>query len=181
MSGGGTESMKNRRLSSRQIYRGSIINLRLDEVELPDGRRTQREIIEHPGAAVIVPIDEQGRLHLVRQYRDAAGETLLELPAGKLRPGEDPAECARRELQEELGLIAGRVEHLATFYSSPGFCDEIMHVYLARDLFQGREKMDRGEFIEPEARKMDEVDSLLGELRDAKSLAGILLALRFLE
>ncbi|GBE57151.1 ADP-ribose pyrophosphatase [bacterium BMS3Abin01] len=173
--------MKNRRLSSRRIYQGSILNLRLDEVEQPDGRRTQREIIEHPGAAVIVPIDREGRLHLVRQYRDAAGETLLELPAGKLRPGEDPVECARRELREELGLTAGRMEHLASFYSSPGFCDEIMHVYLARDLTQGQQEMDRGEFIEPETREMEELDSLLQELRDAKSLAGILLARRFLE
>ncbi|MHB8176403.1 MAG: NUDIX domain-containing protein, partial [Thermoleophilia bacterium] len=129
--------MKNRVLSTSQIYDGRIINLRLDEVELPDGRHAQREVVEHPGACVIVPVDQQGRVYLVRQYRDAAAEELLELPAGKLEPGEEPLACARRECLEELGLEAGSWTHLASFYSSPGFCDELLHCFLARELRQG--------------------------------------------
>lgn len=173
--------MSNRRISSEIIYRGSIINLRIDQVELPDGRSAQREIIEHPGAAVIVPIDDQGRLHLVRQYRDAAAETMLELPAGKLEAGEPPEDCAHRELREELGLVAGRMTRLATFYSSPGFCDEIMHAFLATGLSREAAQTDREEFVEPEVRSMDEINGLLAEIRDAKSLVGIILAIRHME
>jgi ADP-ribose pyrophosphatase len=169
--------MENRRLGSRRIYQGRIINLRLDRVRLPDGRRTQREIVEHPGAAVIVPIGEDGSLYMVRQYRDAAGEELLEMPAGKLQPGEEPGHCARRELREELGLIAGSLVHLASFYSSPGFCDELLHVYLAEGLSREEEQTDREEFLTPEVRSLEDAGALLAELRDAKSIAGLLLAL----
>lgn len=171
----------NKRLSSRHIYRGSIINLRLDEVELPDGRQAIREIIEHPGAAVIAPIDSSGRLHMVRQYRDAAAETLLELPAGKLDRGEDPLSCARRELREELGLDAESIAPLASFYSSPGFCDEVLHLFLAEGLEQKGAQTDHDEFIEAEVRPLDGLDDWLGEVRDAKSITGILLARRYLE
>lgn len=172
--------MKNRRLSSRHIYEGSIINLRLDEVELPDGRHSTREIIEHPGACVIVPVDSEGRVHLVRQYRDAAAQSLLELPAGKLKAGEEPLECARRECLEELGLEAGTWRHLATFYSSPGFCDEILHCYLATDLSERENAAGREEFLEAEVRPLKPVEDLLKELKDGKSVAGILLAIRVL-
>lgn len=170
----------NKRLNSTELYQGQIINLRVDEVRLPDGRLARREIVEHPGAAATVPLDDKGRLYLVRQYRDAVGESMLEIPAGKLHPGEDPEKCARRELREELGLVPGRLTHLATFFSSPGFCDEIMHVYLAEELAAEEEQSDREEFLEPEIRSLDDVASLLAELRDGKSLAGILLALRHL-
>jgi ADP-ribose pyrophosphatase len=157
------------------IYEGRIIKLRLDEVELPNGETARREIIEHPGAAAIVPLDEAGRVHLVRQYRDAVGEEMLEIPAGKLKPGEDPAECARRELLEELGLEAGSLEHLSSFYSTPGFCDEIMHIYLAEQLSQVEGRLDHEEFIYAETRSLNPVEELIDELRDAKSIAGILL------
>lgn len=163
------------------IYEGAIIRLRQDEVELPDGTRTQREIIEHPGAAAIVPLDDDGNVCLVSQYRDAVGKRLLEIPAGKLKAGEDPADCARRELREELGLEAGQLEHLATFYSTPGFCDEVMHVYLARGLVATTVELDREEFIEPRRLPLEPVTGLLQELNDAKSIAGILLAKGSLE
>ncbi len=168
----------NRKLSSRRIYEGRIINLRLDQVELPDGRRTEREIVEHPGAAVVVPVGDDGSVHLVIQYRDAASETLLELPAGKLEPGEGPAGCARRELLEELGLEAGKLEPLGSLYSSPGFCEEVLHLFLARELRQCEAEMDHDEFIEAEVRPLGGLDQWLGEIRDAKSVAGILLAWR---
>lgn len=171
----------NRRLSSRLQYEGRIIRLRIDEVELPDGSRASREVIEHPGAAAIVPLDEEGGIHLVSQYRDAVGEQLLEIPAGKLKPGEHPVDCARRELREEMGLECRRLDHLATFYSTPGFCDEIMHIYLARDLSGTVEDMDREEFIEARKELLHPLGELLGRLKDAKSIAGIMLADELLE
>ncbi|MCL4474415.1 MAG: NUDIX hydrolase [Actinobacteria bacterium] len=170
--------MKNRVISSEYAYQGRIIRLRLDQVELPDGRHTLREVMEHPGAAVIVPVDSDGAVRLVRQYRDAVGKELLELPAGKLKPGEDPAECARRELREELGLTAGKLTHLTSFYSSPGFCDEILHVFLAEDLAEETEEGDHEEFIEPGQRPLEPLASLLAEFEDGKSLIGVMLAHR---
>lgn len=166
----------NKRLSSRYLYKGSIINLRLDEVELPDGRQTQREIVEHPGAAAIVPLDSGGRVRFVRQYRDAVAEDLLEIPAGKLKPGEDPGDCALRELQEELGITAGSIIHMATFYSTPGFCDEVMHMFLGEDLIPAGGGVKREEFIKEEVRFLEPVDRLVSDLRDAKSVVGVLLA-----
>ena len=170
--------MKNRVLGTRRIYDGRIINLRVDDVELPDGSRTVREIIEHPGAAVIVPVDSDGNVYLVRQFRDAAARELLELPAGKLKPGEAPEACARREMLEELGLEAGSWTRLASFYSSPGFCDEILHCFLARELQPGSPAADREEFLEAVVRPLEPVELLLEEVRDAKTVAGLLLALR---
>ena len=142
------------------------------------GAHAIREVMEHPGAAVIVPIDADGNVRLVRQYRDAIGRQLLEVPAGKLDPGEDPADCARRELQEELGLVAGRLTPLTSFYSSPGFCDEILHVFLAEDLSVEVGERDHDEFIEPVERPLVPLTGLLGELEDGKSLIGVLLAQR---
>jgi ADP-ribose pyrophosphatase len=170
--------LNNRILSSEYVYKGRLIRLRVDQVELPDGNRTIREVMEHPGAAVIVPVDGDGTVHLVRQYRDAIGQQLLEVPAGKLDPGEDPADCARRELREELGLTAGKLTRLTAFYSSPGFCDEILHVFLAEELTHGEEDSDHEEFIEPEQRPLDPLPELLQELKDGKSIIGVLLAHR---
>lgn len=168
--------MTNKRLSSQMIYSGRIINLRLDEVQLPDGHLAQREIVEHPGAAAIVPLDGDGSVRFVRQYRDAVSEQLLEIPAGKLKPGEDPETCALRELEEELGLTAKKLTHMATFYSTPGFCDETMHMFLAEELTPGENSLEREEFIEPQTRTLEPVDDLARELADAKSLVGVLLA-----
>ncbi|MHB0914294.1 MAG: NUDIX domain-containing protein [Thermoleophilia bacterium] len=173
--------MDNRRISSRMIYEGGIIRLRLDEVELPNGTLARREIIEHPGAAAVVPLDDDGNVRLVSQYRDAVGERLLEIPAGKLKPGEDPGDCARRELREELGLEARQLDHLATFYSTPGFCDEAMHIYLAQGLSKTAVELDREEFIEPRRLPLEPVAELLQELDDSKSIAGILLAKELLD
>ena len=168
-------NLKNKKLSSRQIYAGRIINLRIDEVELPDGRAAEREIIEHPGAAAIVPLDSEGKVHLVSQYRDAVGQELLEIPAGKLKPDEDPAFCAGRELEEELGLVAGKMTRMATFYSTPGFCDEVMHLFLAEDLV-ATPNGGREEFITAVTVPLEPVSRLLETLEDAKSVAGVLLA-----
>jgi len=172
--------VKNRRLSSRVVYEGRIIRLRLDEVELPGGAAVRREVIEHPGAAAIVPLDEKGNLRLVRQYRDAIAEELVEIPAGKLKLGEEPAACARRELRAELGLEAGRLDHLSTCFSTPGFCDAAMHVYLARDLSSSAREGDGEELIEPLTLPLEPLEGLLAGLKDGKSIAGIMLAIEFL-
>ena len=147
-------------------------------MELPDGSKSIREVVEHPGAAVIVPVDSEGRVHLVRQYRDAAAQEMLEVPAGKLHPGEDPSDCARRELAEELGLESGKLTHLASFYSSPGFCDEVLHAYMAQELVPVQGEVDREEFLEPEMRQLDPVGELVRGFKDAKSIIGVLLASR---
>jgi ADP-ribose pyrophosphatase len=167
--------VKNRKLSSELIYDGRVISLRLDQVRLPDGKNAAREIIEHPGAAAIVPLDEKGQVHLVRQYRDAVDEEMLEIPAGKLEPGEEPPDCARRELREELGLEAASLEHLSSFYTTPGFSDEVMHIYLAEGLSRVSREHDQEEFITTETRGIKPLPELIAELRDAKSIAGILL------
>jgi len=172
--------LNNRRLSSEYVYEGRIIKLRVDQVELPDGHRTIREVMEHPGAAVIVPVDDNGDVHLVRQYRDAIGMQLLEVPAGKLDPGEAPEDCAQRELREELGLGAENLIKLTSFFSSPGFCDERLHVFLARGLRPAGEDQDREEFIEPVRRPLEPLGDLLAEFEDGKSIIGVLLAHRYL-
>ena len=166
----------NRRISSRMLYRGKIINLRLDVVEFPNGQQAEREIVEHPGAAAIVPLDRDGHVQFVGQYRDAVSQQMLEIPAGKLKPGEDPRECALRELEEELGVTADKLTHMATFYSTPGFCDEVMHMFLAEELRPGDGGLEREAGIQPESRPLEPVDDLVHELRDAKSLVGILMA-----
>lgn len=170
--------MNNRILKSEYVYKGRVIRLRVDQVQLPDGREAVREIMEHPGASVIVPVDADGNVHLVQQYRDAIGRQLLEVPAGKLDHGEDPEDCARRELREELGLMAGSMTMLTSFYSSPGFCDEILHVYLAEDLSQEEVDPDHEEFIEPRQLPLEPLADLLAELRDGKSIIGVMLAHR---
>jgi ADP-ribose pyrophosphatase len=167
-------------LHSRRIYEGKIINLRVDTVELPSGKETKREIVEHAGCTAIVAIDSGKEVLLVRQYRKPVEKMLLEIPAGGIDPGEEPIECARRELEEETGFSAERWEHLATFYTSPGFCTELMYLYLATELKPSKRDADDDEHIEvvrvPLKKTLELIAS--GEVCDAKSIAGLLMALR---
>lgn len=175
-SAGGEET-----LSSRRIYEGIIVKLRADRVRLPAGRETLREVVEHSGAVTVVAVDGQGRVLLVRQHRHAAGRSLLELPAGTLdRDEEEPEACAARELEEETGFRAGRIERLGGFFVAPGYCTEYIHAYLATDLQPGQAGGDEDEDIEALALPPDEVLRLVdaGELEDAKSLASLFLYLR---
>lgn len=169
-----------RTVSSRQVYSGRVLGLRVDTVELPSGKITQREIVEHKGCAIIIPVDDDGHVLLVRQYRKAVERELLEVPAGGLDPGESPEQCAARELEEETGFRAGKIEPLGGFYSSPGFCTEYMHLFLATglSLAPARPKPD-DENIEVVRVPLESVSRLIasGEVCDAKSLAGLLLAL----
>ena len=166
-------------LQSERVYQGKVVSLRVDTVELPSGRQTKREIVEHGACTAVVAIDADGDVLLVRQYRKAVEEALLEIPAGNVEPEEEPLECARRELEEETGFGAEKWRELGFFYSSPGFCTEGMRVYLATGLRQAEREADEDEIIEVVRVPLSSVAETIatGEIRDAKSIAGLLMAL----
>lgn len=167
-------------ISSRTIFEGEVLRLRVDEIEAADGHRGTREVIEHGGAVGIVCVHED-QIVLVRQYRHATGEVLLEIPAGKLGRGEDPEACAARELVEEVNLRPRRLDHLATYYTTPGFTNEKFHLYLTDDVVAEAGSTDAGEIIDVERYSASDTRRLLtsGEIRDAKTLLGLsFLALR---
>ncbi len=165
-------------VKSKYLYRGHILKLRLDEVRLTDQRNrvVAREIVEHRGAVAIVALDDQDRVLLVRQYRSAAARELLEIPAGTLELGEDPALCATRELKEETGYHAAQWQALGNFYSSPGFSTEQMHLYLARQLTAAAPSPEDDESIAVELVPFSEAIEKIeqGEIADAKSIVGLL-------
>ena len=162
-------------LTSRDVYQGKIIKLRVDEIALSGGRKTTREVVQHPGAVVIVPLDRDGEVVLVRQYRHAIGRYLLELPAGGLEPGEEPLATAQRELREEVGLEAATWTSLGYFFSSPGFAGELLHVFLAEGLSPGYADPDEDEDLAVVRCKASDLFEHPEQLQDAKSLAALLL------
>jgi ADP-ribose pyrophosphatase len=166
--------MEERTLTSTHPYRGRRISVRLDEVERADGHRTTREIVEHPGAVAIVAWDGS-RVAMVRQWRHAAGRTLLEIPAGTLEPDEPPAETARRELAEEVGLAAGTFVAGPRFYTAPGFCDELLHLFLATDLHSTAAEPDADEQLEASWLTLDEALDACddGGIEDGKTIAAL--------
>lgn len=169
--------MEERTLATSYPYRGRRISLRVDEVERADGHRTTREIVEHPGAVAILAWDAQGRrVAMVRQWRHATGQDLLEIPAGTLEPHEAPETTARRELAEEVGLEAATWEAGPQFFTAPGFCDELMHVFLATGLSRTDAHLaDADERIEPSWLGLDDAMAACddGRIRDAKSIAAL--------
>lgn len=171
------------RIASERIYEGRILNLRRDRVRLPDGHEASREVVEHPGAVAIIALDAAKNIYLVRQYRYPIERVTLEIPAGKLDSGEEPLTCAQRELAEEVGLAAAEWKPLLTFYSTPGFSNEIMHLFLATGLRAHREKADDDEFLEIVRVPLAEAAAmaLRGAIQDAKSIAGIMAAARILQ
>ena len=173
--------MPGARISSGRVYTGRIINVDLDQVRFPNGSIGELEMVRHSGASAVVPFlsdpfGDDPQILLLKQYRYAAEDYLYELPAGRLDPGEDPADCARRELREETGCTAERVEHLLTFYTTPGFTDEKIHLFMATGLTQGESGRESDEFIEvqtfPLSRALSMVSS--GEIRDGKTALGLL-------
>ena len=169
--------------SRRDVFRGRIVYLHVDEVELTDGALTTREVVEHPGGVTVIPIDDNGDVWCVRQYRYPFGEHLLETPAGKREEGEDPLECAVRELSEETGFTAEEYVSLGRLYPSPGYCRETLYIYLARGLKPGPRHPDEGEFLDVEKHPLDELLEMVmrDELPDAKTAAAVLKAKRYLE
>ncbi len=164
-------------------YNGVVTDVRVDSVLLPNGQTSQREIAEHPGGVTILPLDDNGDVYCVRQYRYAFSRDLLEIPAGKLEPGEEPYPAAIRELGEETGITAGRIDALGAFMTSPGFCTEVLHIYLARELRFGAAHPDEDELLNVEKYSLQTlVDMVMrGEICDAKSAIAILKTARFLE
>lgn len=169
-------NLKEKTIGQTYQYKGRIINLRLDDIELPNGRPAKREVVEHPGGVCVAALTDRDEVLLVRQFRYPYEEEILEIPAGKLEPGEDPAECGRRELLEETGATAGFYTSLGKLYPTPGYCSEIIHLYFAKDLKFGRQKPDEDEFLEvvkiPLERLVDMI--LAGEIRDAKTQTAVL-------
>jgi ADP-ribose pyrophosphatase len=177
--------MELKRLQRDILYQGKVFNLIVDQVEYPSGNRGIREIAEHPGGAVVVPILDDGRVALVRQLRYPLGRRILELPAGKLNPGEDPALAAGRELVEETGWMAGSLKRLTSMCTTPGFCDEILHLYLATGLLPspGGHRREEGEFgMTVEMYPLNRVVEMAihGEIEDGKTIVGLMLADRHL-
>jgi ADP-ribose pyrophosphatase len=163
-------------LESQQIYEGREVSLRVDKVVLPGGRKTTREVVEHVDCVAVVALDSEDNVLLVRQFRHPAGRVLLEIPAGGIEPGEEPSDSAVRELEEETGYRAQKLERLGGFYSSPGFCTEYLHLFLATELEEGRRGANEEEIIEVVPIPLREVPNLIasGEICDAKSIAGLL-------
>lgn len=167
-------------LKSETVYRGRAFSVRVDEMEHRPGRSTRIEIVEHSGAVTMLPLDHEQNVWFIRQYRHSVGETILELPAGTLKPGEDPATGADRELQEEIGMRAGKLERLLSFWLAPGYSTEWMHLYLATELTPSTLEQDEDEIIAVEKVPLLRAVALAasGELRDSKSLVGVLAAAR---
>jgi ADP-ribose diphosphatase len=177
---GGPPAERGRRLASRRIYGGKVLSLDLDEVEEPGGVHTTREVVRHSGSVAVVAVQEDGRIVLVRQYRYPVDDSLWELPAGRLDAGESPEQAAQRELQEEIGQRAGDLRRTAFFYTTPGFCDESMHVFRATRLVASTANGDEDERIEVQAFALADLEAMIdrGEIREGKTLVGLLLELR---
>lgn len=169
-------------LSMDEVFSGRVFGVEVHTVRLHDGSSARREIVRHGGGACVVALDEQNRVSMVRQYRKAFERELLELPAGKLERGEDPMDCVRRELSEETGYAADHIELINTLYPSPGYCSEILYVYLATGLTPGAAHLDEGEHLSCESLPIDTLIDMIGrgEICDAKSVVGLLMTQKLL-
>ena len=165
-------------LKSETVYQGKAFDVRREQLLLPDGKTTWFDLVVHPGAVTLIPIDSQGRVLFIRQYRHAVRKELLELPAGTLEIGEEPEACASREVREETGMSAGILRNVGEFYLVPGYSTEYMYIYLATDLKNDPLPGDDDEFITVEPLALDKIPDLIsdGVLQDAKSLAALALA-----
>lgn len=160
-------------MTNKLLHKGNLIELHKEKVELPNGGHTYFDIVKHPGGAVVAAINDKNEICLVKQWRHAIGETIWELPAGCLEPGESPLETAKRELEEETGVVAGKWRDLGKIVSSPGFSNEILYLFEARELYQGKLELDEAEQIEAHWIPLRTIKKMLddGEVIDAKTLA----------
>jgi ADP-ribose pyrophosphatase len=182
------EGSSGRRIDGEVVYRGRVFDVELDRVRFPDGAVGELEVIRHPGAAAVLPLYRPGEwaggeaaVVLLRQFRYAAGGELWEVPAGKLDPGESPESCARRELEEEAGLRARELRRLTTIYTTPGFTDEVIHLFVALGLEPGEMRHEESEFIERHDFKLERALEMVasGQINDAKTICTLLCAVRF--
>ncbi len=165
-------------VSTQTIFEGKIVTLKVDQVAMPDGRLADRELVLHPGGVGVVAVTEDNKIILVEQYRKPLDKAIFEIPAGKLDAGEDPLTCAKRELSEETGMTAKSYTYLGFIYPSPGFTDEVTHMYLATGLSRGETHPDEDEYLEVMEVSLDEVLAMIekNEINDAKTVCGILKA-----
>ncbi|MEC1179218.1 NUDIX hydrolase [Metasolibacillus meyeri] len=165
-------------VASQSIFQGRVISLKVDDVQLPNGEVAKREIVNHPGAVAIVALTDEGKLLVVEQYRKALERSIVEIPAGKLEPGEKPETTARRELEEETGYACEELTYLQTFATSPGFADEVIHLFVARKLTPLQEKaaLDEDEFVELMEVTLEEAEAMMasGAIYDAKTAYAIM-------
>ncbi|MBM7097205.1 NUDIX hydrolase [Bacillus sp. H-16] len=169
------DHLQEKTLNKEKIFEGRIIELSVHDVALPNGKESKREIINHPGAVAVLAVTKENKLVLVNQFRKALEKTIAEIPAGKLEAGEDPKQCAFRELEEETGYAAASMEKIASFYTSPGFADEIVYLYEAGELEPGEVKTDEDEFVEKIEVTLDEALEMIKTeaVHDAKTILAI--------
>jgi ADP-ribose pyrophosphatase len=170
--------MQIKKVKTELVYEGKVFRIHIDHLEDDSGRKMQVDVVEHVGAVAIVALDESDRIWLVSQYRHPVQKTLLELPAGTLENGESPRDCAVRECQEEIGMFPGSLKSIGGFYLAPGYSSEYLHVFLAQDLSPARLPGDEGEDIQAESHTRDAIQAMIevGEIQDAKTIAGLSLA-----
>lgn len=169
------ENFTEKTIRSTEIFQGKIIRVTLDDVLLPNGKKNRRELVKHPGAAAILALTSEGKIVMVRQFRKPLERTLVEIPAGKLEEGEQPEESIVRELEEETGYRAEKVEYVTSFYTSPGFADEIIHLYFCQSLHRGTVQTDDDEFVECLEVTFEEAEAMIQkrEIYDAKTLIAL--------
>ena len=174
--------MQERKLSSEMKFDGKLIKVTYDIADV-NGKEAWREVVHHPGASAVVAIDEDNRIIMEKQFRYALNDYLLEIPAGKLDAGEDPLVCAKRELEEETGIIASEWISFGTIATSPGFCNEVIHLYVAKGLSKGKIHWDEDEYVEVERYTLDELLKCIKEetIKDSKTLSALLLAMPYIK
>lgn len=179
----GKKMMTYERISAETVFKGRVFDVQQEQVRMPDGREMRVDVVVHGGAVTLVPVDEQGQVWLIRQYRHPAGKSLLELPAGVVEKGEDPEASAQREVREEIGMGARKLEKVGEFFLAPGYSTEFMRVYLATGLFPEALDPDEDEQITVEKVPLDEALRMAeqGEIQDAKTIAALFLARRHLQ
>lgn len=169
-------NLEEKSLNQEYVFKGKIINVRVDDALMPDGNTAKREVVEHPGGVCIAPLTAENELIFVEQFRYPYSEVTLELPAGKLEYGEDPFEAGKRELGEETGAASSKYTDIGKLYPTPGYCGEIIHMYLAEDLSYGEQNLDSDEFLEVRKIPLDRAMEMVmnNEIRDSKTQVGIM-------
>jgi ADP-ribose diphosphatase len=171
-------------LESNNVFKGKVFNLQVDKIRYSSGNYGIREVAVHPGGSVVVPVKDDGRIIMISQYRYPFKKFLIEFPAGKLEPNEDPKECAVRELQEETGFTAGKIEKLGSIATTPGFCTELLHIFIATELTPGKYNREEGEYgmkiLEFDLKKIEE-HIVNGEIIDSKTICGTYLTKEYLK